>query len=357
MGILPVLAVVALIAWAIWEVRRRRASSSAFPGAGPSTPGLRLPFETFLDRWTDAGLMGADQAEAIRAFEVSAAIPVESPAGRVPIVAEVIGYAGAALACAGAAAATAQVWDDMAWWARVSVLGGTSAALIAAGWLLRRSREAAFQRLRSVLWFVSLGFLAASLGVLWADRLDDHTQLGALVVGATVTLVAYVLWRQLPAAPQQIALLAGSTTTVVGGILAIPGDASVLWYALGVWAVGSIWALLGRRDALAPPWLALAAGITMALIAPTIAIDEHGWVLAPALVMAVACMIGSVPLDLPPLAIMGAVATFTYVVWAVVRYFGDTLGVPVALGLIGGLLVVVAVAVGRDRLQRLFRFR
>ena len=45
----------------------------------------------------------------------------------------------------------------------------------------------------------------------------------------------------------------------------------------------------------------------------------------------------------------GTVGLFIYLTWAVIRYFGDTLGVPVALLLVGALFIGLAVVAARLR--------
>ncbi len=347
MGIILLL-VIGIAVWGIWEARRRSASPPRHPvAAAPPLPEL--------DRWVSAGLMGADQAAAIRTFESTTR--AEPPSGSIPVVAEVIGYAGAALAAAGAAVGFGEFWEDMAGWTRIGLLGLASALLIVGGWLLRHSEEPAFRRMRSALWFLSIGFLAASIGVLWADKIDLSDEYGVLVVGASVTAVALLLWWWYRTGLQQFALFGGAITTIVGGLNSIPGTVRLPWHTLGLVVLGLLWAALGRRRLVEPDWLAMALGITLALVAPVVAIEEYGWVLAPALVMSIACMVASVPLEIVPMAVMGAAATFVYVIWGVVRYFGDTLGVPVALAAVGTLMIAVAIAVGRDRLTRFFRPR
>ncbi len=338
------LVVIGIAAWGIWEARRRSESPTGVStAAAPSLPTL--------DRWVAAGLIDDTQAAAIRNFESQSA---ERSTGRVPVVAEVIGYAGAALAAAGAAVAFGDFWEDMAGWTRIGLLALASALLIMGGWLLRHSDEPAFGRMRSALWFLSIGFLAASVGVLWADKTDLSRGYGVLVVGVSITAVALLLWWWHRTALQQLALFGGSITTVVGGLLSIPATVRLPWHVFALWVLGLGWAALGRRRLIEPDWAAMALGTTLTLVAPTVAIGEYGWVLGPALAMAIVCMAASVPLEIVPMAIMGAAATFIYVIWGVLRYFGDTLGVPVALAVIGALMIAVAIAVGRDRLTRFF---
>ena len=54
----------------------------------------------------------------------------------------------------------------------------------------------------------------------------------------------------------------------------------------------------------------------------------------------------SVPTRQTPLLALGTLGAFGYITWAVVHYFGDSLGVPVALVIVGAVFLVLAVLAG-----------
>src|SRR3990172_4391307 len=109
-----------------------------------------------LERWVKAGLLTGDQAAAIVAHEARPA----APNGGVSVLAEALGYAGAALAIAGIATALGQSWDSLSSAVRVISAAIPTALALAAGSMLRSKTEPAFRRLMSLLWFLSIGGVA-----------------------------------------------------------------------------------------------------------------------------------------------------------------------------------------------------
>src|SRR3989304_1563167 len=81
-------------------------------------------------RWVDASLITSEQAEAIRAFEE---VPAEPR--RVPLIAEALGYLGAALALAAGIVALGDSWQDLSDAARLGALGGAVVVLPVGGFL------------------------------------------------------------------------------------------------------------------------------------------------------------------------------------------------------------------------------
>jgi hypothetical protein len=73
----------------------------------------------------------------------------------------------------------------------------------------------------------------------------------------------------------------------------------------------------------------------------------EGWLLGLGLATAGVAVAASIPTRATLLLATGTVAMFAYVTALVVRYFGDTLGMPVALGCAGLLILGLAVGVGR----------
>ena len=80
---------------------------------------------------------------------------------------------------------------------------------------------------------------------------------------------------------------------------------------------------------------------------PSVGLVADGWMVIVGLVTAAFLMWVSIPTREPALLALGTVGLFAYVTWAVVRYFGETLGVPVALVLVGVVFLTLAVLAGR----------
>lgn len=321
------------------EVRRGRGA----PQQDRASGALQLA----LQRWTDAGLLSAEQARAIVAYETAAA----GPPRRVSVLAEALGYLGAALAAAGAAAALGQVWEDWPEWSHLVVAAVATVGLLAGGWLLRNQTEPAFNRLASVLWGLAVGAAAWTLVVLTVevadlpDRMDDSGV--AVLVAACLTGLAAILWLARREAIQLTILFGSAIALVSCGIWALPGEAPSWAFALAVWLLSVLWAWLGWRELIRPAWPALAEGTLAALIAPSAALADHGWVVVAGLATAAFLMAVSIPTRQTPLLAVGTLGLFGYVTWAVIRYFGDMVGVPVALVLVGVTFLVLAVVAGR----------
>jgi hypothetical protein len=330
-----------------WRSARSRGgerSTSRVPG-GKRLAEIPAWLAADLERWSAAGLITPQQADAIVSFE---ARPVEAePSHRVSLLAEALGYAGSALALAGVGVAVGQTWADVAPWAHLTVAAAFACLTFAGGWLLHGQTEPAFKRLMSVLWFFTVGGVAWSLVVLGADLLDLGEDSTGLLAAGGSAVVATGLWWRLQFGLQQLAFLAGGLVTVVVAILWLPGEPPSWTVALAVWVLGSLWAWLGWKDRVHPGWLALMLGTVGALVGPSIAGEDYGWVLIPGLATAAGVMAISVRVRETPLLVLGTLAAFSYLTWAVVRYFSDSLGVPLALVIVGVIFLALAVLAGR----------
>ena len=156
-------------------------------------------------------------------------------------------------------------------------------------------------------------------------------------------MYAAALWLVRRGALQNLALFAGLVVTICGTIATVArGSAPSLAIALALWGFGLAWALVGWRRYVEPLWVAVPVGVLLALLAPSFTLTDHGWMHAIGLVTAAAVMAASIPLRNTVLLAMGTIAMFGYVTSMVVRYFADSLGVPTALALTGGFILILA---------------
>jgi len=365
---IPVLLVIAAVVAGvfIWHRQRgraagaedwRRAGDEAFPEAAekPARVAGRSPspgpgtLGNDLSRWVGAGLISSEQADAIAGFERATAAG-RGPVGgerRVSLLAEALGYAGAVLALAGAGVGLGQTWEDLAVWARLLIPSVATLLLVLAGAVLRRQTEPAFRRLMSVLWMLSVGSGAWALAVLGVDVLEVDGEYVALIAGAGCTGLAGILWLVRRVGLQQAAMLASLHVLVVSGVVCLLGEDPPLWVpAVAVWALGAAWAALGWRSLIEPGWLAVALGCLGAVVGPAIGLGDYTWLLAPALLTTAGLMAVSVPTRQTPLLALGTMGAFGYIFWAVVHFFEDSLGMPVALVIIGVVFLLLAVLAG-----------
>jgi hypothetical protein len=274
-----------------------------------------------------------------------AAAPGAAP--RISPVTEATAYVGVVLILAGGVAALARRWDDISDWGHVGVFAAATALFLAVGLALRGVREAAAQRLVSVTWLLSVGTAAGTAGFAVGEVYGGSGATTTLSVGVVTTLYATALWLVRRNALQVLALFAGLVVTICGTIASVASEPPRLAFALSLWLFGLAWALLGWRRYLEPLWASIPLGVVLALLAPALAVVDHGWLYGLGLVTAAAAMGLAVPLRNTPLLALGTVAMFGYVTALVVRYFGDSLGVPAALAITGAVILVLATVTAR----------
>lgn len=269
------------------------------------------------------------------------------------LLTEALAYVGAVLLLGGGIAAVRQRWSDISAWGHVGLLAGGAVLFLAAGVVLRNVADEAVQRLVSVLWFVSVGGVAAAVALATHDIGGTSGTTTLLVSGLTTTAYAAALWLPRRRALQNAALL-GSLVVAVCGVVAesVPSPPAIA-FALALWALGLTWAVLGWLRVAEPEWTSMPLGVLLALVAPAVGITDHGWVFAIAIGTAGALMAASVPLRNVPLLAVATVSMFGYLTALLVRYFADSLGVPAALAIAG--LLILGLALVSARLLRAAR--
>ncbi|HEY1347916.1 MAG TPA: hypothetical protein VGF54_23235 [Streptosporangiaceae bacterium] len=268
---------------------------------------------------------------------------------RISLLTEAVAYIGAILIVAGGIAAIGQRWHGISGWGHVAVFAGAAVFFLLVGFIVRRVREPAIQRLVDVVWFLSVAGVAGAVGFATNEVYGNSAQVTMLAVGVAITLYSAALWLIRRHALQNVVLFAGLVVTICGAIVTIAGTGSApsFAFALALWGFGLAWAGLGWRRYVEPMWVTIPCGVVLALIAPSLAVGEYGWVYAIGIVTAAAAMAISVPLRNTPLLGLGTVAMFGYVTSVVVRYFGESLGVPAALAITGVLVIGLAVVTAR----------
>jgi hypothetical protein len=302
-----------------------------------------------------AGLITAEQVAAIEAHERAAGGEPDGrpgpPATRRGSVAEAIGYVGAALVLG----AIGLLLDEL--WAQLTAVGHLVLALAITGVLagaalaLRPTRTPAMQRLVSVLSAAVVAGVAWSATIVADDLLglgvEDTALLAALAALLVATAIHLDRSRGLSHLVLFVTLLAATAALVMRPTLAL----DPLWTALVFAAVGGAWALLGAGGWIRPAPVATALGALVTLLSLQIgAVGDHR-VLALLLLLVVAVGLVTIAVvtdDVVHLA-LGAVGLFLGVPQLVFELFGDAIGAPATLLLVGVLLVLLAVGLGRAR--------
>jgi hypothetical protein len=199
-------------------------------------------------RWVEAGVIGAEQGEAILALEGEGR---EAGGRRRAVVAEVLGYLGGVLAVVAGFVLGAESWVQLGRWGRVGVLAAVTGALLAAGWWLRGSEGRVLPRLASFHWLGAVAGFAGLLAVLQEGRSDDALADPSLGVAAGALVLAAVLYALERRVLQQLALfLAVVATMVAGGHRLGWSWETVEGY--GFLVLGAAWLELGRRGLVGP---------------------------------------------------------------------------------------------------------
>lgn len=268
--------------------------------------------------------------------------------GHVSLFTEVIAYLGTILILAGGIAALGQRWNELTDWGHVGLLVGGAVLFLGVGLAVRRIAEAAARRLVEVTWLLSVACVAGAAGFATHEVYGRSPEVTTLLAGLAASLYAAALWAVRRTALQCLALFAGLLVTSCGAVATLgQGSATAMQFALTLWAFGLLWTFLGWQRYIDPLWVSVPLGVLLALIAPSIGLADHGWLHAIGIVTAAVVMAASVPTRNTVLLGVGAVGVFGYVTSMVVRYFGDSLGVPAALSITGAVILGLAVISAR----------
>jgi hypothetical protein len=299
-----------------------------------------------LEVWTGEGLLGADQAEAIARFEAAAEHHEHS---RRVLPAEAIGYVGSALAFSAIAWMLSEIWVDITTVGQLALLGLVTVLLFGGGFALVRTTSAPLQRLTSVLFLGGLAGAVWFVAVLAGDVIRVASDVQAVLMAGTLFVLAVPLYALRRRGLPQAAALAGTVSLAVTLLLLPALDPDVWVFGLTIWAIGVGWLLLSLGGILEPTAVSGVFGGALALIGPRVAGVEGtaAWWLALGVLTAGALVVLALLRDTVHHLAVGAVGLFVLVPMLAFELFGDTIGAPATLLVIGLLLVAIAVGVGR----------
>ncbi|MFU8841145.1 MAG: hypothetical protein ACNA8R_10555 [Nitriliruptoraceae bacterium] len=332
------------------------------------------PLDTLTERlhtWVAAGLLEPDQAARIAAFEGSdetgppgqpaSAVPAAPPApvrehrgadraGRITL-AEAIGYVGASLALGAIGLLLGELWRDLLVGGRLALVAVLTVAVFGSGFALRATTSGAMRRLSSVLFTATVAGVGWFAGVVASDVLDLPWDRRGVVVAASMLVVAapLYLWRR--GLLLQLATLATTVATATTALSLGALTPDPVWYGITVGAVGVAWFLLASGGWLTPRMPAEVTGAFVALVGTQIAASDGPRVTALAIGLVAAAVLVwlSVQRDQLHHLVVGAIALFVLAPQLVFELFGDAIGAPATLLLVGLLLVLLAVGLGRAR--------
>ena len=267
---------------------------------------------------------------------------------RAPLAAEALGYAGGVLAVAAGIFMARELVPGFPAWAGLALAAVASAALGAAGAVLRTTGEPAFARLRSVLWLLSTVSLAAFTGMLASQVWSFGPAGTALAASAAAAAYGAALWWRTRARLQHLAVFA-SAAIGVGTAVGRLGPGTGGWGpGLGIWALSGLWGVAVIRGYLPPAGTGyFAAGFGLLAGAQLTMQAAAGHVLAIATVAGL--LAGGVLLRQAWPVVLGAVGVLLVVPQTANRYLPASAAAPVAMFAVGAVMLGSAVWLARRR--------
>jgi hypothetical protein len=125
-------------------------------------------------------------------------------------VVEALGYLGGALAFVAGFITLRRLWPDIPTGVELAFAAAATVLLFGAGAAIGATGDAALGRLRSVLWALSTGCLAALVGLLAAEVWDFSPISTTLLAAMAATLCAVGLWLRSRAPLQHLVMFAGT---------------------------------------------------------------------------------------------------------------------------------------------------
>lgn len=217
--------------------------------------------EMRLRSWVDAGLLSAEQADAIRRHEAGErpGLPGGPPRptrpprrAHRPSPAEGLGYVGGILALAGALLLLSRFWPHLSSASQLVVSGAATALLLGGGAALQVGRRPAYERLRAVLWLAAEATISVFAVVAVRAAAPGAANATLVFAGASAAAAeSGLLWLGRNRPVQQLGFFA-AVEVAIGAAIAMlvppPG-----WSGVGVAAGGFALLFAGRRRLLPAP--------------------------------------------------------------------------------------------------------
>jgi hypothetical protein len=310
------------------------------------------PLHEQLARWTAAGLIDVDQADRIEAAERERAMTL--PGRRLPLVAEVLGYVGAVIAITAIVVTVHQIWKHVPTAVELATAGVIAVGLLLAGAALATDTDPALARLRSVLWLLSTASAAAFVAMLTGRYLQLAGADGALTTSAASLAYAVPLWWRNRSALQHLAAFVAAVAVLETCIDRIDPRAGSFAFGIALWVLALAWGIAVSRGRLVPAPVGMLLSGAGALVGAIIAMDQSAGVL-----LAIATVVGlfacGVLVHQVPLIGIGAVGTLYVVPRAATRYLPGSVAAPLAVAVVGLVLLGVALWLSRQRTKEPLR--
>jgi hypothetical protein len=301
-----------------------------------------------LDRWTAAGIIDADQATKIESAEQTHAAAGAEPVrrGASPLVAEVLGYLGAAIAISAGFVAVRQLWPADPPAATLSLTGVAAVLLTVIGAVLRTHGQPAYGRLRSVLWL--LATLAGSgFAAILADQVLGLGDRGVLLTAASAWAgLAVPLWWCGKSAVQHVVMFGGLAALLCAVLYQLDPSLTAAGYGTAIWVLSATWGTAAYFGSMVPPSAGLAVASAGVLAGATITMANPA---GPAL--AVLTVVGLLAIGVATHRAMftgfGAAGTLWVVPETAHRYLPGSVAAPLTVVVAGLVLLAIALWLAR----------
>lgn len=313
-----------------------------------------IDLNSHIDKWMGDGIITVEQAAQMRASLAGESPPaggLGEPESRVPIVTEILGYVGAALAIWGVLFLASSFWKNLSDWAQAALFGVLAVVLFTGGAALLDAAEPALKRLSGVLWTGSVVALGGTLFTVFDPIAGLSAPLTWTLIGAAGSLAGgAMMWRQ-QTVPQHVGLFAAILMTVES-LIALGPEVEFFVFGLAVWSFGLIWVLVTRAGVIPPQPIGMLLGVAAMFVGSMMTTDEGGFPtygvllgLATAALLAVSGVILKEKLTI----VLGGVGIFIFVPQAMFHFFGETFGGMFGLVVAGLALVGLAIWFGRHK--------
>jgi hypothetical protein len=332
---------------------------------------LRSELTEQLARWTAAGIIDETQAIRIGSAERAGSEPREASAGTgagpghvghapasesapqrprrsLPLVVEVLGYVGAVIAISAAFVVVRQLWPNVPSAATLPFTAIAAIVLMAAGAALAGRGDAAFGRLRSVLFLLSTAAAGGFAAILASDVLKLSDMSVALLAEGTWAVVAVALWWRNRSGPQLLALYGGLATLLITSMNQVIPNLTVVGAGVGIWTLSAAWGIAAGRGYLAPQRIGLAAGAAGILVGAILTMDNPAGQ-ALALLTVAALLVAGIATARVMFIGIGAAGTLWVVPDTAGRYLPGSVAAPLAVTIVGLVLLAIALWLARRR--------
>ena len=294
-----------------------------------------------LDVWVDAGLITPQQRAAIVAFEQGA--DDQQPT---LMLAEALGYIGAALAFGAVGLVVRGVWQELLPLGRIGLALAACFIFGASAYLLQDRASETTQRLTSVLTAATILSLLAVVVLTTNEFISWSSETQSAVIAVTYAVSVAVAYARRPR-PLLVLMLFSSGVALIGAVLDQPAvQVNVFAAAMLFWVFALSWLLLTVGGWVTPRRPALIVGAIGGVIALQVA--RAGTVpLAPLLLglgTAAALVWFALRTHDQVILVIAAITVFVFVPQVSFLLFADSLGAAGAL-FVSGLVLVIAAAV------------